>query len=522
MIFKIKNIKIWLLVLILMISTGIATVMQFVKGKLFEAALVLSTTALTKLITILAVLILGEVLFYYLEWRYENYLTREAIAEQKKAVWRKTLHIRKFDDIEKTIASNLNLITNVVDSLEYNYYFSCFESMYLILRIVFVTVSILSINIYLGVIVFLILFIPLLITRIFREKVSELEKKFMNQQGDNLELYKNIFDNLKSVRILNSREVFFREIKNKIEKERECGQQAKECRLTINSLYSLISYMLHFFTLVFSAILVYKGNISPGMMITLLGLTEQLSMPVISLARNITSINSTESLRNDIEKAMEFDYTEEKALSMSSKITTSNLKVKIGEQYISYKDICFYAGKKYLIEGTSGVGKTVFLETITGLINPKTGTILYDDKTLESDNNPLDDIFLVEAKDCLFKKSSVYNILFRDECSNDELDYMQRFLPKEQLLAEDATKLSTGEKRRILNLRGLMSNRSVLIFDEPVGNIDKENSDIFWEEVINLSKTVIVVSHDSPKWVKEKFDHVLDFKNLVIPEREKE
>lgn len=515
MIFKINNKKIFVLTIILIVSTGLATVIQFIKGRLFEAALNVDSIYLFKLVGVLGILILGEVLFYYFEWKYENYLTRETIANQKNSILNQALHIDKFDNIDEKIATSSNLLVNVVDSLEYNYYFAWFESIYLVLRIIFVTASILYINVYMGVVIILFLFMPLLVTKVFKNKVSELEKRFAEQRGNNLDLYKNLFDNLKNIRILNTRDLFFNSVKNQVEKERVSGQKTKEYRLTMNAIYSFLSYSLHFFTLVASIFLICEGKIRPGMVITLLGLTEQLSLPIISLAKNITSINSTQQLREDISAGMQYVDVKEQEINLLDNLKVEGLEVKLGNQHICYNDLVFQVGKKYLIEGTSGIGKTVLLNAMTGLVSACAGQILYDGKKMVKNQNPFNDIFYCQADNVLFKNSGIYNILLKDECTDFEIEYMKRFIGEEQLYVNDATKLSTGEKRRILNLRGLMSKRNILIFDEPVANIDQKNSELFWKEVLKTNKTVIVVSHETPDWVRKEFDSIIDFKKVV-------
>ncbi len=519
MIFKIENRKICLLTFIMVASTSIATIIQFIKGKLFEHTLNMSVSNLTKIIMILGGLIIAEVFFYYLEWKYENHLIRGTIAEQKKKIFYALLNTRDFKQIDKKISFDTNLLVNVIDSLEYDYYICCFDSIYLILRIIFVTIALIYINFYIGIIIFMFLFIPLGITKISKKKVANLENKFAKQRGYNLELYKNIFDNLKYVRILNAREILFKSTQKQIEAEQKCGEATKECKLTINALYSSLSYMLHFFVLVASIVLIYRGKIGTGMVITLLGLTEQLSMPVLSLARNITSINSTQNLRNDIDLAMMKEEVEETSIFFKECIVAKELEIEVGSHAIHYDNIQFEVGKKYLIKGRSGIGKSIFLDMITGFIRPDNGQIFYDSLELQKQQTPLNDIFFVMADNALFKKSGIYNVLLREECTDDELKYMKQFISEEQLYIEDATKLSTGEKRRILNLRGLMTDRKILIFDEPIANLDKKNSELFWKEVVSLNKTIIVVSHDMPDWVKEKFDELYDFNELTFSEK---
>ena len=406
----------------------------------------------------------------------------------------------------------MNLLTNTIDRLEYSYYVSVFDSLYLIFRIVFVIISLAYINIYVGSLMLLLMFVPLIVSNIFKDKLAALEEKFIQSQGENLSFYKNIFDNLKNIRILNARKTFVNKAFMNIEKEQEAGQTSKQQQLYLNSFYSLYSYGVHLFVLGLSIYLLYIGSIAPGMIITLLGLTEQLSMPILSLSRNINSINSTKSLRENIESGIVMNNRAEEILEFHNEISIEKVLVEIGDKELVYKDLSFEKGKKYLVEGASGTGKSVLLDIITGLRNIKTGNVFCDEVLLE-DKNVFKDISYITTNLDLFQGSGIFNILMSNDYTDEQLVYMKQFIGENKLFLEDVRKLSAGEKRRILNLRGLMSKKKILIFDEPTANLDDINGSLFWKEISESEKTVIVVSHDVPLKEKDIFDKIIIIDN---------
>ncbi|PDY30022.1 ABC transporter transmembrane domain-containing protein [Bacillus thuringiensis] len=521
MIFGIKNKNTFLLILILVVSTLIGTVIQFVKGDLFQGALDHNLSNVYKYILVFGLLIMIEVLFYFFEWVYENYLIRNTFANQKSLIIKNVLKTKDFTNIKKTKENSLNTLTNVVDSLEFLYYRSFFDAIYLSLRIVFVTTSLLIINVYIGLVVIAFMFLPLLLTRVFKDKLANLEKKFLNQKGDNLNFFKNLLDNLKYVRVLNADVIFLNKSKRIINKEREAGLTTENYKVTLNALYSLLSYVSHFIILAISTLLIIKGHITPGVTITLLGLVEQLSMPILSLSRSINNINSTKELREEISSILCSEVDErETIIDYQNSISTKKISLKFDNTIFNYKDIAFLKNKTHIITGQSGLGKSIFLESILGLLkNKNAGEICYDHDNLKINSNPFEDIMYVMTDNNLFDESPIFNILLRNEYSKEEFIYMKRFLSEEKLLSEDVTKLSSGEKRRLLILRGLMSNRSTLIFDEPTSNLDRLNSQIYWDELLNIKdKTIIVISHNTPKDIYDKFDIKYDFTNYVSKE----
>ncbi len=507
--------------MILVVSTLIGTYIQFVKGDLFQGALDHNLNQVYTYILLFGALILTEVLFYFFEWKYENHLVRDTFAKFKKSIIQKMLKTRDFSNIKKKNEHQLNALTNVVDSLEFLYYRSFFDAIYLSLRIVFVTTALLLINVYIGLVVIAFMFLPLLITKIFKDKLASLEKRFQNQKGENLNFFKNLLDNLKYVRILNADILFLERSKKEINKERNAGLKSENYKTTLNTMYSLLSYVSHFLILAISVLLIINGYITPGVTITLLGLVEQLSMPILSLSRSINNINSSKELRDDIQSLLNSDVDEQESnISYEDSITTKNLSFQFDHTVFNYKDIAFHKNKTHIITGESGLGKSIFLESILGLLKSNhSGEICYDNHRLKIDSNPFKDTMYVMTDNNLFEGSPIFNILLRDEYSEEELQYMKKFLSEEKLLSEDVSKLSSGEKRRLLLLRGLMSDKSTLIFDEPTSNLDSFNSEIFWNELLKLKhRTIIVVSHNTPEDVYEKFDMKYDFTNYVHKE----
>ena len=460
----------------------------------------------------MCILIVSEVSFYLIEWTYENIILRDALASHKKSIIESTFRIHKFDNINKDKEDKLNLLTNTIDRLEYSYYMSIFDSMYLVFRIIFVTLSLTYINIAAGILMFVLLFIPLLISNKFKNKLAKIEDDFITQKGKNLNFYKNIFDNLINIRILNARDIFKQKAFKNIDLEKNLGQQSQQYQLYLNSFYSLYSYTLHFLVIASSVYLMAIGKIVPGMIITLLGLTEQLSMPILSLSKNINSINSTKLLREQIIKGTLSVDNELISIDINKNIEVKNVEIEFGDKLVKYQDVNFEIGKKYLLEGESGSGKSVLMDIITGLRTFQRGQVIMDNIALENEHDVFEKISYIITSTDMFEGSGIFNILLTDKYTPEQIGYIKKFISEDKLINNDATELSTGEKRRILNMRGLMSNKPILIFDEPTSNLDEHNASIFLEELFNIDNTVIVVSHDIPINYKKKFDNVISLK----------
>lgn len=171
----------------------------------------------------------------------------------------------------------------------------------------------------------------------------------------------------------------------------------------------------------------------------------------------------------------------------------------------------FELGKTYAIKGKSGSGKTTLLSLISGLEDKYEGTITYNDKDLKTIN--LDKYrntnigIVFQSYNLLPHMTAIENIILSMEINGIKLkDKRKRALElmKSVGLSSDLAdrrvlKLSGGEQQRIAIARSLSYDPSIIIADEPTGNLDKDTED----EILNIfkklakeeNKCIIIVTH---------------------------
>ena len=90
---------------------------------------------------------------------------------------------------------------------------------------------------------------------------------------------------------------------------------------------------------------------------------------------------------------------------------------------------------------------------------------------------------------------------------------------EDEIVTQDGSNISGGEKQRILFARSLFKDFELLILDEPTSSLDKENS---FEVINNIfkkypSKTIIIVTHKIDPRIQ--FDRILSLENGKINEK---
>ena len=176
-------------------------------------------------------------------------------------------------------------------------------------------------------------------------------------------------------------------------------------------------------------------------------------------------------------------------------------------------DYSFDAGKFYAIVGASGCGKTTFLSLLAGLDIPTGGDVIYasgSTKSIDRDDLRRDDVAVIYQSFNLFPLLTVLENVMYPLSLHKTPKKEARQIAKEKLAAVGLTPefhkrfpsmLSGGEQQRVAIARSLAAGGSVILADEPTGNLDAENSrniiDILKRLAHDENYCVIVVTHDS-------------------------
>lgn len=158
--------------------------------------------------------------------------------------------------------------------------------------------------------------------------------------------------------------------------------------------------------------------------------------------------------------------------------------------------------------GPSGCGKTTTLNCIAGLLDPTSGTILFDDKDVTSLPPKDRNIGMVFQSYALYPHLKVIdNIAFslkqkgiKKEERHAKAREIAKKLQIEHLLDRKPTQLSGGQQQRVAMARALVKEPKILLLDEPMSNLDARLK-IEIREVIKriqqeLQVTSIIVTHD--------------------------
>ena len=162
-------------------------------------------------------------------------------------------------------------------------------------------------------------------------------------------------------------------------------------------------------------------------------------------------------------------------------------------------DLTIKEGEFIAIVGPSGCGKSTLLQLLGALDRPTSGTLLYRRQSLPDLPNPAayrahEVGFIFQAFHLLPTFTAVENVqipMFETDRSASERREraveLLKLVGLEQRLDHFPSKLSGGERQRVAIARSLANEPSLLLADEPTGNLDSENAHAILDLIIRLA-----------------------------------
>jgi tungstate transport system ATP-binding protein len=183
-------------------------------------------------------------------------------------------------------------------------------------------------------------------------------------------------------------------------------------------------------------------------------------------------------------------------------------------------------GKIIVFLGVNGAGKSTLMRILSGLENPDSGTILFN-------NQNIDAKALRQVSTLVFQKTIMFTMNVYD---NLAYGLKIRKVPKEEIAKRipealqavrlsgfekrRAKKLSGGEQQRIALARAFLLDPNVLFLDEPTANLDPNSATIIEKAIIGKksSQRIIVMATHNLNQARRMADEIVHIHNGEIVE----
>ncbi len=167
-------------------------------------------------------------------------------------------------------------------------------------------------------------------------------------------------------------------------------------------------------------------------------------------------------------------------------------------------------GSIITIKGPSGSGKSTLLSIIGTLDNADSGELLINGMSVQENinidklrNKSIGFVFQFHnliSELTLEENVSLPKMIAKEQLDKEELIELFEYFDLKDRMNSFPNDLSGGEKQRVAVMRAVVNNPSIIVADEPTGNLDKENAlkmmSLFQKLNTEKKLTIIIATHD--------------------------
>ena len=377
------------------------------------------------------------------------------------------------------------------------------------------------------------------------KNMGEMEGRLSTRNAEYLAFLKDFsigFTIIKSYKV----EAIFSKLHGAVnEKTEETMLKRERCVEKVNYFAAISGYVTRLSILFLSAYIAFtRHSISIGTVIAFSQLIHYLIDPLSSLPSMLTEAKAAYRLTDKFWDTMKREEEPQN--------TPENNRVKeeqIAEMLrgeLLFNHICFsYSegkevlkelnlrvkeGEKVVLLGTSGSGKSSILKILMGMERAQSGTIRIGglDTMDLGEDRIFKEISYIQQEVFIFDGTIRENISLFQTYREEELQSVieragLRNLVKEKgldyLCGENGAALSGGERQRISIARSLLRKTPILLADEITASLDKENSYLVLDTLLNIENTTeILVLHDLDSRILSRVDRICVLKNGKVEE----
>ncbi len=371
-----------------------------------------------------------------------------------------------------------------------------------------------------------------LLAKIFTKKTTQLEQQISKTNEEFTTDMSNTFHGIEILKLNNIEDKF-------LKKSIRTINRLEKRKFEANVFSELQRNVIHILgTVVNVVVMIYLGYaLKNHMSLAIAGFIFQLcnsiSRFLIEAFPLLNRIKASVSIYNKIAKPEESNVSIGNGLEefqFEDCIEVSNVNFSYDQKEI-LKNTSFVIekGKKYLIKGVSGAGKTTLMNLLAMIYDDFEGKISVDGVNYRdiSEKSFHEKVAFIYQDVFLFEDTIKNNITLYKDIPEEKINYAVKVCGldtiledkkggMEERLTENGKNLSGGQRQRISIARAIAKNAEILFVDEGTSSLNEELGREIEKVFLELDNTVIAISHRYYEGVTENYDYVLEIKNGFV------
>ncbi|HCQ5510934.1 ABC transporter ATP-binding protein [Clostridioides difficile] len=477
-------------------------------------------------------------IFLYLQSLLSKRITCKIIKQIRSDLFQGTVSQSMENFGKRNTADYLSIITNDVKMIEDNFLLPLFE----VVQYTVIFISSFVLMIYFDVIVTIVVFVAItlmfLVPSLLGKELEKRQNTLSSQLADFTAKLKDILSGFEIIKSYSMKQYVIQ----KFDKE---NSDTIHTKYSVDKLFALneglssfLALMVQIVVLFLSAYFIITERITVGTLLGMVQVSSNLANPLIMIFTNIPKIKSIQPIIEKLTVLSKYELNEvpkKQSATFNSVVSISNLSFAYEKQnrVLDKINLHIEKGKKYVIVGKSGCGKTTLVKLLAGYYTEYSGKILYDntDLNMMNENDIVQLSSIIHQNIYMFNESVYDNICLHEDYSKESIDKAVKAsglndviekLPEGLLYeaGENGSNLSGGQKQRVAVARALIRNKPILILDEGTSAIDMQTAYDIENHLLKIEGlTIITITHNLKKELLELYDNIIYMENGKIIER---
>lgn len=420
--------------------------------------------------------------------------------------------------VEQDVGHYLSQVTNDIEevkSLHYDTLLSVYQGT---ISFLIAAVALISLNWVTALWIFIASVLPLVLPLLFKRLRARIEQDYLFRKSAYSRRFVNYLQNFGLLRNHQSEGEYAEDLTRDYADINRMANTKAAYSALVNVLAGLGFYATTLVILWIGGLQVLEGKLTVGGLTSIYSISLELVLPIQLLISALSDLSAIQDTKHQLEQEPVMETVVVECSANQPMLAVRQLEQPPLFQGLS---LTLQPGKRYLLTGKSGIGKTSLVALLTGDVIAPTGTVLLDKSSLDQLTYEQIQHYIayVPQKAQMLWGSMWDNITLRQMCDEEEvMRLIQAFglgdrfpdvshLKQEQYNEESA--LSGGQKQRIALIRALLQHKPILIVDEGLSALDPES----FKQAENLllswpTLTLLHISHHSDEASAHRYDAV--------------